>query len=136
MVDLFRWLQLSDLRTSVVRSSERQHLEGEVIVQLREVVARDGSINTIVLTGNLTASGKADELKAVDEFLNKVCEVVGPARIFPVPGRLDVNPPDEDDLSYLALDMLPNPVRASSRYTAASASWLEARVVHRILKLI
>jgi len=105
-----RWLHLSDFHQGVNRLDQKT----EVPELLRRLLAdleglhRDGPIDLVLFTGDLTQSGEAKQFEALGVFLDtlvgRLRELGSEPVLLAVPGNHDLVRPDGSDLAAVAFE--------------------------------
>ncbi|MEO5341636.1 MAG: SUMF1/EgtB/PvdO family nonheme iron enzyme [Magnetococcus sp. MYC-9] len=104
------WLHLSDLHLGAPGRGLWWQVHQEFKKSLREKMEQIGPPDLILMTGDLTWRGQANEFVLVDQFLNELlgwlraCDLNSNPVVVPVPGNHDLIRPDMDDPQYVALD--------------------------------
>ncbi len=101
-----RWLHLSDLHLGCAGRGAWWQTHEEFAQDVRKLVLRRGPPDLLLLTGDLTFSGQAEQFDRLDEFLDALKGWIGAEPILlPVPGNHDLTwPRGAAALSYAALD--------------------------------
>jgi predicted phosphodiesterase len=77
---------------------EKDHLDGDADIRgelefdLENVIRENGSVNAILISGDIAFSGKEDEYDKATEWLKHICNLSGceNENVFPVPGNHDI----------------------------------------------
>ncbi|HNI58888.1 MAG TPA: AAA-like domain-containing protein [Pseudomonadota bacterium] len=105
-----RWLHLSDFHQGVNRLDQKTEVP-ELLRRLQsdlETLHRDGPIDLVLFTGDLTQSGEAKQFESLGTFLDlllgRLRELGSEAVLFAVPGNHDLVRPDGSDMAAVVFD--------------------------------
>ncbi len=110
MARAIRWLHLSDLHLGCRGSALWWQLEEDFRNSVTEMAGRLGPPDLVLISGDLTHGGRAEEFATADRFLDALCgwldEAGGPPPlIVPVPGNHDlIRPQRTAAFAYHVLD--------------------------------
>ncbi len=105
-----RWLHLSDFHQGVNRLDQKTEVP-ELLRRLLadlEILHRDGPIDLVLFTGDLTQSGEAKQFESLGTFLDvllgRLRELGSEPVLFAVPGNHDLVRPDGSDMAAVVFD--------------------------------
>jgi 3',5'-cyclic AMP phosphodiesterase CpdA len=105
-----RWLHLSDFHQGVNRldqKTEVPELLRRLLIDL-ELLHRDGPIDLVLFTGDLTQSGEAKQFEGLGVFLDllisRLRELGSDPVLLAVPGNHDLVRPDGSDMAVVVFD--------------------------------
>jgi predicted MPP superfamily phosphohydrolase len=105
-----RWLHLSDFHQGVNRLDQKTEVP-ELLRRLLsdlEILHRDGPIDLVLFTGDLTQSGEAKQFEALGVFLDmligRLRELGSEPVLLAVPGNHDLVRPDGSDMAAVVFD--------------------------------
>lgn len=102
----FSWLHFSDIHVGMTNQGWKWPVVENLLVEdLKHLIDKNGSLDLVVFSGDMTQSGKVEEYQGCTKILRKLWNVfeskgVNP-HLFCVPGNHDLQRPDEMNPYYL-----------------------------------